>query len=107
VSAGRPLPTSWPAAASASSSSAGPLGPVARIFMACPPPLRLLADDIDQRLPLLVAHHVQRLLEPAGQPGGVFDLLPPAARGPTHHLIVGGRVELIERHGLGAHGPPV
>src|SRR4029450_13730035 len=99
MSSGRPITTSWPAAASASSSSAGPLGPVARIFMACPPPLRLLPDDIAQPLPLLVAPHVQRRLEHARQRGGVFDLLTPAARGPAHHLIIGRGIELIEGQG--------
>src|SRR5919201_5393956 len=99
MSSGRPMTTSWPAFRSGSSSSGGPLGPVAMTVnltggpdMAPDSRCRLLADHVQQRRPLVLPHHAQGLAQHLGQDARVLDALGPVAARPRDALVVRRRV---------------
>src|SRR5262249_4577274 len=66
----------------------------------------LLADDVEQRLALLLAHDAQRLIERRRQRRRVLDALAPAAARAGDELVVGRGFELAQRHHAGTERPP-
>src|SRR5215467_8654798 len=61
---------------------------------------RLLADDVEERLTLLLLDHPSRPLESGGELGGILHALTVSARGAAHHLVVRGWLERGEGHGV-------
>src|SRR5205809_26836 len=68
---------------------------------------RLLADHVEQRLALLLAHHGERAPERPGELRGVLDALGVAAGGPADQLVVRRRLEVGEHHRPGLDGEAV
>src|SRR5262249_3463070 len=66
---------------------------------------RLLADDVEQGLTLLLADHAEAALERRRQLGGILDPLAVSARGAADHLVIGRGLQAGERHGVRLDGP--
>src|SRR5262245_59235196 len=59
---------------------------------------RLLADHVQERLALLIAHHLESAGQRVGQRRRVLDALGVAAGGAAHQLVVGRRIQIGDGH---------